>query len=431
MKPESKRIADINARLARGEAIVMTAQEFKAGIRRGKVYGLEDVDVVTTATHGIMSGTAAAFSIPVAERGVFGRAKEAWINGVPGFPGPAPNERLGYVDMMIYGTAPSLEDPDRYGGGHLFRDLVERREVAIEVLTDTGHRLKRRFTIDDLAFARMYNFRNAFRSYMAFGNFKSDLPIKTIFSFQPMRRDSGITAVGAGELNPIQNDPDLRTIGVGSAAFVNNAPGIVVGGGTFSYGERTNLSIVADMFDMEPKYMGGIRTSEGVEVLNAVSIPIPVLDASVLSGIANALDERLRLPVADVSDRLPIDEITYADVWQRQDLDVHVDTSKSCAECRDSCAAAAICPVQAIDPKSRHIDFDRCTRCGACAVVCRSGAFRVDLGSVMAVGEMRPITFRTSDRLRALELTEKLKDKLLRGEIGIREKLMPITVRKP
>ena len=421
-----KTVADINARLKRGEAVVLTAHELKAGVRDGKVYTLADVDVVTTATHGIMSGTAAAFSIPVADRGVFGRAKKAWVNGVEGFPGPAPNERLGYVDLFVYGTTASTHDPQRYGGGHLFRDLVERKPTTIEILTDSGQTLSRSFTLDDLKFARMYNMRNCFKSYMAFGNFKGSTPIKTIFSYQEMTPDSGITVIGSGEVNPIQNDPQLRTIGVGTPVLVNNAPGLVVGGGTLSYSDRPNLSIVADMFAMDPRFMGGVTTSDGVEVLNSVSIPIPILNDEILADIIGCLDENLPLPVADVSDRLPLDQITYADVWQGRDLSVTFEPTKVCAECTGDCVAARICPVEAIVWRERRIATDKCIRCGACAVVCKNGAFQADLGTVRTLGAVRPITFRTSDRARAMELSELLKAKLLNGAFSVREKIADI-----
>ena len=423
-KGKTKTVADINVRLQRGEAVVLTAQEFKANIRRGKVYTLKDVDVVTTATHGIMSGTAAAFTVPVADRGVFGRARAAWINGIPGAPGPTPNERLGYVDLVVYGTTGSRDRPHTYGGGHLFRDLVERRPVTIEVLTDGGRTLTRQFTLDDLAFARMYNFRNAFKSYMAFGNFRSSDPVRTIFSYRPMTPATGITVIGSGEVNPLQNDPSMRTIGIGTLAMVNDAPGVVVGGGTLSHPERPNLSIVADMFAMDARYMGGVATSEGVEVMNAVSIPIPVLNEDILAGIAGALDETLKLPVADVHDRIPFSEISYAEVWQDRDLALHF--GKPGLGCGPGCAGVCGCPVGAVDWDTRHIDETKCTRCGACAVLCEHGTFTLDLGSAVVSGTPVPITYRTSDRIRAFELMNSLKAKLLKGELRIGEKLMDI-----
>lgn len=419
-----KTIADINARLKQGRAVVLTAHEFKANIRKGNVYTLDDVDIVTTATHGIMSGTAAALSVPVTERGVFGRAKEAWLNGVPGYPGPTPNERLGYVDLMVYGTSSSRDRAGSYGGGHLFRDLVERREVDIEVVTDSGKRLTRTFTLDELAFARMYNTRNSFRSYMAFGNFKGDKPANTIFSYRPMTKDTGITVIGSGEVNPLQNDPGLRTIGVGTLALVNNAPGVVVGSGTLSYPERANLSVVADMFEMDPRYMGGVATSEGAEVLNAISAAIPVVDENVLEGLSHALDENLKLPVADVHDRVPLTEITYADVWG--DRTLRLDFHKSKPGCGPSCAGVRGCPVDAIRWEEQRVDESKCIRCGACAVLCQHGTFEIDLGKVELFGRTVPITFRTSDRVRAYELMESLRMKLLNGEVRIGEKLMDL-----
>lgn len=419
---KTKTVAEINMRLQRGEAVVLTADELKSNVRKGKVYTLDDVDVVTTATHGIMSGTAAAFSVPVADRGVFGRAKSAWLNGVPGYPGPTPNERLGIVDLVVYGTSGSRDQPHTYGGGHLFRDLVERKPVVVEILSDDGRMLKKEVTLDDMSFARMYNTRNSFKSYMAFGNFRGGEPVRTIFSYRPMTPETGITVIGSGEVNPIQNDPDLRTIGVGTLAMVNDAPGVIVGGGTLSYPERPNLSVVADMHAMKPEFMGGVVTSEGVEVLNAISVPIPVLDEAVLAGLTGALDERLKLPVADVHDRIAFAEITYADVWRGKDLTVRFGEPKP--GCGPDCACVKGCPVGAIRFAERRIDETRCIRCGACAVLCTHGTFSIDLGSAMVDGKSVPITYRTSDRVRAATLMESLKAKLIAGEVRIGEKLM-------
>ncbi|MEP5730346.1 MAG: methanogenesis marker 16 metalloprotein [Sulfitobacter sp.] len=422
---------NINERLKNGDAVVMTIQEFKAQVRQGKKFELGDVDVVTTATHGIMSGTAAAFSIPVAPPGSFERAAAAWINGVPAQPGPAPNERLGSVDLMVYGTTASRDTVNSYGGGHLFRDLVERKECTIEVLSTCGQRLKRRFTLDDLGFARIYSMRNAFKSYMAFGNFRSTTAIPSIFSVWPITPTTGITAIGSGEVNPMQNDPNLNVIGIGSLVMVNNAPGVVVGSGTLAYSDRPNLSLAADMFDMDPYFMGGFATGEGVEVLNAISIPISVADETTLQGLIGAKDEDLPLPVADVSDRQPFDQMTYGDVWQGTDHELTFDPSELDDDGNDIARAAAICPVNAIDAQAQKVDRRKCIRCGACAIEVKGGAFEMNLGSVEINGNRHPISLRTSDRVRAMELANSLKAKVLSGEVPIREKLMDISCRQP
>lgn len=425
-RKRTKTVAEINEKLRRGEAIVLTADELKSKVRAGRVLTLADVDVVTTATHGVMSGTAVAFSIPVTGRGVFTSAAGVWLNGVPGQPGPAPNENLGTVDMVVMGTAASRDNP-RYGAGHLFRDLVERKPVQVEVLATDGKRVSREVTLDDVPFARMYSMRNGFKSYMAFGNFKDEAPVRTIFSYRPMTPATGISVIGAGEVNPIQNDPDLRTIGVGTLALVNDAPGIVVGSGTVSYPDRPNLSLAADLFDMNPEYMGGVVNSHSVEILNAVSIPIPVLDDGVLAGLTGALDERLPLPVADVHDRVPFAQITYGDVWQGTDADVTMHAPGT--GCGPDCAGVRGCPVDAIDWVAKRIDTRRCTRCGACAVQCTHGTFSMNLGSVRIGDRTVPITYRTSDRVRATALMRSLKDKLIRGEVRIAEKVMDIRIR--
>ena len=117
-----KSIEDINQKISRGEAAVLTAAELKRRIAEGEHLTVSDVDVVTTATFGIMSGTLALLHIHVSEPGTFHHAEKAWLNGVPAIPGPCPNERIGVVDLVVFGT--SRANPS-YGGGHLFRDLVE------------------------------------------------------------------------------------------------------------------------------------------------------------------------------------------------------------------------------------------------------------------------------------------------------------------
>ena len=118
---KKKTIAGINAKIKKGEAVVLTAEEFKQIVRNEEPATAENIDVVTCATCAIMSGTAAILSIPIAERNEFESADKVWLNDIPAFPGPCPNERLGIVDVFVYGTARANHE---YGGGHLFREIV-------------------------------------------------------------------------------------------------------------------------------------------------------------------------------------------------------------------------------------------------------------------------------------------------------------------
>jgi uncharacterized protein (DUF39 family) len=116
-------VQEICEKVNRGKAVVMTAHEICGLVRERKDIKLEDVDVVTTATRAIMSGTYAVMSFPIEAPMQFTRAKKIFLNGVPAFVGPCPNERLGILDLMVFGTSHSNLRPD-YGAGHLFREMV-------------------------------------------------------------------------------------------------------------------------------------------------------------------------------------------------------------------------------------------------------------------------------------------------------------------
>ena len=124
--------SEILKRIERCEAVVMTAEEISRLVESGDKSRLAGVDVVTTATRAVMSGTYAIFSFPVARPASFRRAKRVWINGISAQVGPCPNENLGVLDLVVFGTAHSRDRPN-YGGGHLFRDLVEKKTAPVEV----------------------------------------------------------------------------------------------------------------------------------------------------------------------------------------------------------------------------------------------------------------------------------------------------------
>lgn len=411
----TKTIAEINRRLQRGEAVVLTAHEIKEEARRGHNFGVEDVDVVTTGSRGPMSGTAAALSFPVGGWRGNGGPTRVWMNGVPAFPRPGTDEGEEAIDVVVYGTAASRYEPRRYGGGHLFRDLVEGKAIHVEISAEGRRSIRRTVTIHDFTFARLYNVRNAFRNYMAFANFKGNVPLETIFGFRSMGPETGITVVGSGEINPLQNDPQLRVIRLGSRILVNGAQGLVVGGGTLSSPARPNLSVVADMFEMDPEYMGGFITDGGVEVITGIAVPIPILDGATLDGVLEARDETIPLPVADISDRLPFTETTYAEVWRGPDIEIRYDPAR-CVTCSLACVAEHYCPVGAISWREKRHDDSLCLACGACTVTCVGGAFTADLGQLTVDGRKVPITFRQSDRRRGMKIAELLKERMRRGE---------------
>ena len=61
-------LSEILGRIEQGKSVVMTSQEVCELVDAGETEKLKDVDVVTTATRAVMSGTYAFSSFPVAHR---------------------------------------------------------------------------------------------------------------------------------------------------------------------------------------------------------------------------------------------------------------------------------------------------------------------------------------------------------------------------
>ncbi|NMB77928.1 MAG: methanogenesis marker 16 metalloprotein [Methanomicrobiales archaeon] len=409
-----KTIEEINRKIAQKTAVVCTAAELKQRIARGETITAADVDVVTTGTFGVMSGTLAVLHIPVAPPGTFRKAEKVWLNGVPAIPGPCPNEGLGSVDVIVYGTAHASPT---YGGGHLFRDLVEGNAVQVEVESD-GKRFCHSVTLAEIPHARIITTRSAFKNYLAVVNTGSD-PVKTIFAAEDLSGPyTGATVSGCGDINPVQNDPDLNVIGVGTRVLLNGGTGYITGTGTRATKEKPNIAAVADMKRMVPAMMGGFVTSAGPECTTSVAIPIPVLDDAILRNL-RVTNNQIPLPVADVRDRVPFASATYADVWDGTDPVISF-SRESCLQC-DPCAAQAACPAGAIEPV-QGINPARCVNCGTCVQTCAGNACTGTTGALMFDGRRVPIILRQSDRARALQLCEDLKNQILDGRFVLIEK---------
>jgi len=415
-----KEFSEILERIERSEAVVLTAEEVSRLVEDEDRSSLEEVDVVTTATRAVMSGTYAILSFPVAEPGSFQRARNVWLNGISAQVGPCPNENLGLLDLIVFGTACSRDRPD-YGGGHLFRDLVEGKKIQVEVQTDEGGLLQAEVGLEDMPQARMFGSRHAFKNYSAFVN-PGSRSVRTIFharGFEP--HCQGATFSGCGQINPLKCDPLLETIGIGTRILLNGAEGYVLGTGTRSSRDKPNLSDFADMHHMTAEYMGGFITGLGPECICSLAVPIPVTSSTILEEIARR-DREIALPVNDINTRTVIGQANYGDVWEDVDLEVEFDPQR-CRGCR-RCLVERACPMRAVryDQEARVAIRDGllCFHCGLCVTECPNGAFRCRLGALRmktSSGSVRsvPVVLRQSDRLRAGKLSVELKRRILEG----------------
>lgn len=421
-KPQKKRtIRDINKKLARGEAVVMTASELCQAVRAKKKISFEDVDVVTAGTCGLMSGTYAVLSFPFSQVNRFVKAAEVFFNGIQGNPGPCPNERIGIIDVIIQGNRHSRSDRG-YGAGHLFRDIVAGKSIEIEVVTDENEIIKKKLTINEIPYAVLHGSRHAFKNYVGFTN-PGDTEVPTIFCSKPLPPNlGGVTAAGCGEINPVQKDPELRTIGVGTKLLLNGGQGYVLGLGTRSSIERPCLSVVADMHSMNADLMGGFQTSAGPEVIQTVAVPIPILDEKVFQ-TAKTLDEEIPLVITDVNGRTALAETTYSKIWVGR-ASLFVFDPKRCVSYRkncDDCPPAMLCPSGAFSETKKAINYNICYHCGICAVSCHGNCFSGKLGSVDVEEKKVPIIQRLSDRVTANNATKDLKIKILNNEFQLSE----------
>jgi putative methanogenesis marker 16 metalloprotein len=424
----SRTFSEIQEKIDRGDVVILTAQEICDRVRRGDNIDFQDIDVVTTATSALMSGTYAVLSFKVAEPDTFTKAGKVWINQVPALVGPCPNERIGILDLIVLGTQASLTDP-KYGAGDLFRDLVLGRQVKVEIETDEKQRLTSFTTLKQIPHAMLHASRNAFKNYVAFVN-PGKTAISTIFHSEMMKGNyEEMTFCGCGELNPLENDPELKTIGIGTKVLINGAQGFVTGAGTRSSAHKPNLTGMADMHQMDPRFLGGFNTGHGPDIITTWAVAIPVLDREMLTHILKT-DSQIPLKVVDIRTRIPIGEITYGDVWKNAGHAVTF-TRADCLKC-DACRVEDICPVNVVhvDPDT-GVDFDQdnCFHCGICVSQCKGGAFLADLGSVELAGVNHPIpvTLRQSNRVKALKAATELKDQIKQGIFKITAPVGKIT----
>ncbi|MDR3290743.1 MAG: methanogenesis marker 16 metalloprotein [Methanobrevibacter sp.] len=412
----TRTIEEINKKIADGKANIFTAEEIKKSIRNEEELSFEDVDVVTTGTCGIMSGTAAIFHVEVTDPGVFQKAKKVYLNGVPAFPGPCPNELLGSVDIIVYGTEHSVKN-HQYGGGFLFKDILNGEKIDLEVEAIDGVKFEKTITVDDLQRAQIIGTRMAFKNYTAFINPKNDV-VNSIFNGIPMKGSyNQLTFSGCGELNPIQNNVSRTLIKEGTKILINGAKGVVLGSGTRSSDVKPNLMLTADMLQMSGEYIGGFKTGAGPEIYDSIAIPLPMLNEKVFEEV-KILNSDIPLAIADIHGRhLPLSKTNYDEAWSDYDerpvFDFNSFNEKDNENIKQSC------PTNAINDNGT-IDLDKCFGCGLCVYLSNNITYTMNIGSIdFNIDDKSfnvPITCRQSDIQRAKKIAIKLKQLIGKGE---------------
>jgi uncharacterized protein (DUF39 family) len=267
---DRKSIEEINERLAAGKANVCTEVELWRQLKEGLEPSSIDLEVLITAFSSSIRGSAAMVLIPVAERGVFTRARKIWLNGVQGHPGPAPNERLGVVDTLVFADQRIEGESDTLPAGtRLMIDLFAGSEIQVKCLSEEGDVYHNKCRMNELEFASMITY-NTF------------LP-KRLSMLLASSPEAASTVAAAG-----------------SKMLLNGAPGIVIGCGSRSRTGDASFSLSASMFDMSPKSIG----RDGDDVTISVAMPMPVVSKQFQLDICNLLLSR---PDPGLSNVKPID----------------------------------------------------------------------------------------------------------------------------
>jgi len=270
-----KTIEDINRKIREGSAVVVTAAEMKEIVKElGAEMAAKEVDVVTTGTFGAMCSSGAFFNFGHSDPPI--KMQRVWMNDVEAYTGVAA------VDAYL-GVTQLSETVEEYGGGHVIEELVRGREVELKATaygTDCYPRkeIVTEISLEDVNQAIMLNPRNAYQRYNAATN-SSDRLLRTYMGTL-LPNFGNVTFAGTGEISPLNNDPEYRTIGVGTRIFLCGAKGYVIGEGTQHSPPYGTLMVKGNLKEMKPEYMrAAYFPGYGATLFVGIGIPIPILDA--------------------------------------------------------------------------------------------------------------------------------------------------------
>lgn len=289
LKKMSKTYEEINQKLKSGEAVVLTAEEVSKMAKQMSPKEIaQKVDVVTTATFGAMCSSGAIINFGHANPPI--RMEKIRLNGVPCYEG------LAAVDSYIGATACDPENPT-YGGAHVIQDLLEGKDVVLEAWakgTDCYPRkyIKTKININTVNEFTLFNPRNAYQNYNVAVNTTKKMIHTYMGTLLPNMRNA--TYSTAGELSPLLNDPDFKTIGLGTRIFLGGTQGFVVWPGTQFHTTRpknelgvpvTNaatIAVMGNLKEMSAEYIQAAYYEKyGVSMFVGIGIPIPVLNEEI------------------------------------------------------------------------------------------------------------------------------------------------------
>ncbi len=321
----AKTYEEINQRIHRGDAVILTAEEMIEYVRKNGVKkAAKEIDVVTTGTFGAMCSSGAWLNFGHAEPPI--KFQRVWLNDVEAYTGVAA------VDAYIGAAQLSETEGFEYGGAHVIEDLIRGEEVELRATsygTDCYPRkkIKTQVTLEDLNQAWLLNPRNSYQNYTAATN-SSD---KTIYTYMGklLPNYGNVTYTTASQLSPLNNDPYFETIGIGTRIFLAGTHGYIIGEGTqfntevprkngVPVGAGATLSVRANLKEADPNFLKAATfTGYGVTLFVGLGVPIPILNEKIAERTAIS-DADIYTHILDYSvpsrSRPVVKTVNYADL---------------------------------------------------------------------------------------------------------------------
>lgn len=317
----TKSYDEINAKIRKGKAVILTAEEVATMSREMTPKQIfKKVDIVTTATFGAMCSSGAFLNLGHTNPPM--RMEKLTLNGVSAYGG------IAAVDTYIGATQESPDNP-RYGGAHVIQELIEGKDVLLEAWgkgTDCYPRkhIKTLINKDSINEAYLFNPRNAYQNYNVAVNSTSREVDTYMGKLLPELGNATFST--SGELSPLLKDPNMRAIGIGTRIFIGGTQGFVTWQGTQfdttkpknEYGVPINpaatLALIGDLKNMTSEFVkAAYFTGYGITLFMGIGIPIPILDEDMAKSVA-VRNEQIETCIFDYGkeDRPMLGRVNYA-----------------------------------------------------------------------------------------------------------------------
>lgn len=336
----AKTIDQINEKIKKGEAVIVTAEEMIDIVEeKGVKKAAQEVDVVTTGTFGPMCSSGMYINIGHSNPRIKIGGGTCYLNEVPAY--------AGFAAVDIYLGCTSLPDDDplnkihpgefKYGGGHVIEEFVAGKDIKL-VATAYGtdcyprKKIETWINIKDVNEAVLFNPRNAYQNYNVAVNLSDKIIYTYLGTLKPKLGNANYCS--AGQLSPLLNDPLYKTIGIGTKIFLGGGIGYVAWQGTqHNPGVKRKdngipcvpsgtLAVIGDLKQMKPNWlMGTSFQGYGGTLTVGIGIPIPILNEEIAQYTA-IKDKDIFAPIIDYSRQYPyfekpnieLGEVSYAEL---------------------------------------------------------------------------------------------------------------------